>query len=136
MLGPLGVRVELRVVPWDKFVAEVEGQAAFSINGFFSRPTVDAALYPWYHSQGSWNLGLWHYRNERVDRLLEQARQTRDRSARSKIYQEFQRLVVADDPPSVVPYVLNHVNGFRREVKELHSSPMMWLDLRRVHLAR
>ena len=50
------------------------------------------------------------------------------RSAR-KLYKEFQVLAV-NEPAGVIPYVLNHVNAFRKNVKAFQSSPMMWLDLR------
>lgn len=133
MLKAVGVKVNIQRVPWDKFLADVEGKAAFSINGFFSRPTVDTSLYPWYHSSGSWNTGLWHYKNERVDRLLDTARQTASVEERRKLYRELQQ-VVAEDPPSVVPYVVNQVDGFRKEVKGLRSNPMLWFDVRQVTL--
>ncbi|MEW6261918.1 MAG: ABC transporter substrate-binding protein [Thermodesulfobacteriota bacterium] len=136
MLKPIGVNIDVQRIPWDKFMTDIEGKATFSINGFFSRPTVDTALYPWYNSKGSWNTGLWHYKNPKVDELLDQARQTKDENARRKIYEEFQKLVVEEDPPSIVPYVINHVNGFRKEVKGIYSSPMMWFDLRKVSLAK
>lgn len=136
MLKPIGVNIDVQRIPWDKFMTDIEGKATFSINGFFSRPTVDTALYPWYHSKGSWNTGLWHYKNEKVDELLDTARKTKDEAQRRQIYEEFQKLTVEQDTPSIVPYVLNHVNGFRKEVKDIKSSPMMWFDLRKVSLAK
>ena len=39
-----GVTVTLRVVPEDKFYAEMEGKIAFSVDGFFGRPTPDTML--------------------------------------------------------------------------------------------
>jgi hypothetical protein len=47
----------------------------------------------------------------------------------------FQKLVVESDPPSVIPYNVNHIDGYRKEVKNLRSSPMMWFDLREVEIA-
>lgn len=133
MLKTIGVKVNIQRVPWDKFLADVEGKAAFSVNGFFSRPTTDTSLYPWYHSAGSWNTGLWHYANSRVDQILDTARQTDSLDARRKLYMELQQ-VVSEDPPSVVPYVVNQVDGFRKEVKGLRSNPMLWFDVRKVTL--
>jgi peptide/nickel transport system substrate-binding protein len=131
MLKAVGIKVNIQRVPWDKFLADVEGKAAFSVNGFFSRPTVDTSLYPWFHSAGSWNTGLWHYKNERVDKILDTARQAASAEERKKLYQELQQ-VVSEDPPSVVPYVVNQVDGFRKEVKGLRSNPMLWFDVRNV----
>ncbi len=130
MARPIGVNIELQRVPWDKFVADIEGKAAFHTDGFFSRPTVDTSLYPWYHSTGSWNALTWHYSNPKVDQILDEARKTASERDRKRLYEEFQKLV-ATEGPGIVPYVLNHVNAYRKEVKGFRSSPMMWLDLRR-----
>ena len=71
-----GITVTLRIVPQDKFYAEMEGKIAFSVDGFFGRPTPDTMLYAWYHSSGSWNNTLWHYNNPEVDKILVAARVT------------------------------------------------------------
>ncbi len=135
MAKPIGVRIELQRVPWDKFVADIEGKANFHTDGFFSRPTVDTSLYPWYHSTGSWNALTWHYGNPAVDQILDAARKTASDAERKRLYQEFQA-AVAREGPGIVPYVLNHVNAYRQEVKGFRSTPMMWLDLRRVTLSK
>lgn len=133
MARPIGVNIELQRVPWDKFVADIEGKAAFHTDGFFSRPTVDTSLYPWYHSTGSWNALTWHYSDPKVDQLLDEARKTASEAERKRLYREFQKIAAAEGP-GIVPYVLNHVNAHRKEVKGFRSTPMMWLDLRRVTL--
>jgi peptide/nickel transport system substrate-binding protein len=135
MLKPIGLRADLQRVPWDKFVADIEGKAEFNVDGFFSRPTVDTAVYPWYHSTGSWNAITWHYSNPKVDQLLDQARATASEDEQRKLYQEFQA-IVDQEVPGVVPYVVNHVNAYRKEVKGFKSTPMMWLDLRRVTVSK
>jgi peptide/nickel transport system substrate-binding protein len=43
-------------------------------------------------------------------------------------------VIALQDPPGVIPYVINHINAFSKSVKNFHSSPMMWLDLRQVSL--
>ena len=67
MAKPIGLRADLQRVPWDKFVADIEGKAEFNVDGFFSRPTIDTAIYTWYHSTGSWNAITWHPSNAKVD---------------------------------------------------------------------
>lgn len=135
MLKAVGITVDIQRVPWDKFLSDVEGKAAFSVNGFFSRPTPDTMLYPWYHSSGSWNKGLWHYTDTRVDKALDQARQTKSLDERKKLYMDLQEYVT-ENPPSLVPYVVNEVDAFRKEVKDLHASPMMWFDLRKTDIVK
>jgi len=134
LLKPLGIKVNIQKLPWDKFLADAEGKAAFYIDGFFSRPTVDTSIYPWYHSSGSWNKGLWHYRNAEVDAVLDAARKSASLEEQKKAYMKFQKLVVEGDPPSVIPYSVNHIDGYRKEVKNLQSCPMMWFDLRDVEI--
>lgn len=129
MLKPVGINVDVQRVPWDKFVNEIEGKAAFFVDGFYSRPTIDTSIYPWYHSSGSWNTTLWNYKNPEVDKVLDEARAATTDEARARLYKEFQILVV-DKPAGIIPYVLNHINAYRKSVKNFQSSPMMWLDLR------
>lgn len=131
MLKPLNVKVDIQRVPWDKFIGEVEGKQAFYVDGFYSRPTIDASIYPWYHSSGSWNTTLWNYKNPEMDKLLEGARAARTEADQKSYYLKFQQLAL-EDPPGVIPYVINHMNAYRKNVKGFKSSPMMWLDLRRV----
>jgi peptide/nickel transport system substrate-binding protein len=133
MLGQVGIRVEIQRVPWDRFVTEIEGHAPFFTDGFYSRPTIDASIYPWYHSQGSWNSQLWHYGNEEMDAVLEAARAAGSNEERREHYREFQRLAVAY-PAGIIPYVLNHANAYTDRLQNFNSHPMMWLDLRSVNL--
>jgi peptide/nickel transport system substrate-binding protein len=129
MLKAINVKVDLQRVPWDKFVKDIEGKAGFYTDGFYSRPTLDTSIYPWYHSTGSWNTTLWNYKNEQMDKTLDAARAAKTDEERAKYYKEFQQIAV-DQPAGVIPYVLNHTNAYRTTVKGFKSSPMMWLDLR------
>ena len=38
MLKAIGIKAELQRVPWDKFVKDIEGKAAFYTDGFYSSP--------------------------------------------------------------------------------------------------
>ena len=44
MLKPLGIKVDVQRIPWDKFINDIEGKAAFSVDGFYSRPTIDSSM--------------------------------------------------------------------------------------------
>ncbi len=129
LLAPIGIKVDLQRVPWDKFVKEIEGKAAFYTDGFFSRPTIDTSIYPFFHSTGSWNTQLWNYKSPEIDKVLDDARAAKTEEERAALYNKFQALA-EDDPAGAIPYVLNHVNAYRKNVKGFSSSPMMWLDLR------
>ncbi|MGH7211051.1 MAG: ABC transporter substrate-binding protein, partial [Acetobacteraceae bacterium] len=130
-LQAAGIKVQMQQVPWDQFVKEIEGKAAFYTDGFYSRPTIDTSIYPFYDSAGSWNTTLWNYKNPKMDHVLDAARGARSDAERVKLYKQFQVLAV-DEPAGVIPYVTNHVNALSDRVHDFHSSPMMWLDLRQV----
>ncbi len=129
-LAAIGIKADLQRVPWDKFLKEIEGKAAFYTDGFFSRPTIDTSTYPWFHSKGSWNNQLWNYSNPEVDKVLDAARAEPSLEKRIELYKKFQALV-EKDPAGAIPYVQNHVDGYRANVKGFKASPMMWLDLRK-----
>lgn len=128
-LKAVGIQAQIQRVPWDEFVKNVEGKAAFYSDGFYSRPTIDTSIYPFYHSTGSWNTTLWNYKNPKVDAVLDAARGARSDAEREKLYKQFQ-VIAVDEPAGVIPYVMNHVNATSVRVHNFHSSPMMWLDLR------
>lgn len=131
MLKEIGVRANIQRVPWDKFVKDIEGKAAFFTDGFYSRPTMDTSIFPWYHSTGTWNTTLWNYSNPEMDKVLEAARAAKSDEERASLYKEFQKIAV-EQPAGIIPYVMNHTNAYRPSVKNFQSHPMMFLDLRNV----
>ncbi|WP_428483657.1 ABC transporter substrate-binding protein [Rhodopila sp.] len=130
----LGIAVSLRIVPPDKFFAEMEGKVPFNIDGFFGRSTPDLMTYAWYHSSGSWNNTLWHYKNAEVDKLLDTARSTTDKAEQAKLYGRFQEIVAKDGPGCLV-FVKNFACGVSKKVQGFKSSPLMWADVSHVTIS-
>lgn len=64
-------------------------------------PDPDSWVYPQFSSKGGLN-AFTHYRNPAVDRLLEQARATLELSARKPLYQQAEKLIMADAPICVL----------------------------------
>lgn len=135
LLKPVGITVNIQRVPFDVFLKDIEGKAGFYIDGFFSRPTIDTSVYPWYHSRGSWNTGLWNYSNPKMDEVLDKARQAGSEDEAKALYMEVQAIAVQDSP-GVIPYVINHVNGISAKVEGFRSHPMMFLDLNNVSISK
>ena len=135
MARAAGIRINVERVPFASYTANVAGKAQMYVDGYFARPTVDTALYPFYHSQGSWNRQLWLYKNARVDELLDLSRRTNDDGKRRDIFVEFQK-IVDDTVTSIIAYSALHVNGVRREVEGFRSTPMQWLELKEVTIRR
>jgi len=135
MLKTIGIKVNIQRAPWDKFLSDIEGKEAFYTDSFSARPTIDTSTYPWYHSSGSWNKSLWYYNSPEVDKILDLARQTKSFEERQKLYMKFQELV-AENPPSVIAFVHNHADAWRKGVKGVQTHPMMWIDLRGCTVSR
>ena len=123
-----GVTVTLRIAPQDKFFAEMEGKVPLNVDNFFGRTTPDLQLYPWYHSTGSWNNTLWHYRNDEVDQLLTDARSTTDTAKQKALYTRFQE-IIAEDGPGCVVYVKNFACGVSKKVSGFTPSPLQLVDV-------
>ena len=135
MARAAGIRLNVERIPYAGYAANVSGKAQIYIDGYFARPTIDSALYPFYHSSGSWNRQLWRYKDERADKILDQARTTSDEARRKALFEEFQ-VIVNDTVPGIIAYSAAHVNGVRKNVENFKSTPMQWLELKDVNLSR
>ena len=82
MARAAGIRINVERVPFASYTANVAGKAQMYVDGYFARPTIDTAIYPFYHSSGSWNKQLWLYKDPRIDQILDEARKTNDEAAR------------------------------------------------------
>ena len=126
---PAGFDIEIKTVPFSQYSAEVSGKAPFYIDGYFARPTIDTALYAFYHTDGSWNIRLWHFSDKRVDEVLDKARLTGDPAEQKPLYLAFQKYIDEDDP-SFIAYAVNFICAYRKNVRGVETHPMRWFDLR------
>jgi peptide/nickel transport system substrate-binding protein len=133
MLKQVGIQVEIVRVPYNKFQTEISGKSPFYMDGYFTRPTIDTSIYPWYHSTGSWNARMWHFSSKRIDDLLDRARGTRDEAELTQIYRTFQQYA-EEDVPGVIAYVMNFANAYRKNVKGFRTHSYLWLELRNTTL--
>src|SRR5437763_14224773 len=133
MARAAGIRINIERVPFASYTANVAGKAQMYVDGYFARPTVDTAIHPFYHSQGSWNKQLWLSRDARLDQLLDDARKTNDEAARKAIFAKFQA-TVEETVPGITAYSAAPVNGRRQKVEGFKSTPMQWLELKSVSL--
>ena len=134
MAKAAGFRIAIERVPLASYTANVSGKQPMYVDGYFARPTVDTSIYPFFYSSGTWNNQLWHYRNARVDELLDLARRTNDEGRRTDIFREYQA-IMDQTVPGIIAYAALHVNGVRKTVQNFHSTPMQWLELKDVWLS-
>ncbi len=107
-LGNVGLKIIPRVAAsWKEFVGLIREKKAplFYLAWYADYPDPDNFLYPLFFSTSRTNrMG---YNNPEVDERLRQARRETDYMRRVELYQEIQRMVLAD-----APIVYQHVNSF------------------------
>ena len=99
-LEGVGIRMKIRVIEWSTM-----------INEFINKRRFEAVLMGWFLTRDPDNYDIWHsskthegefnfigYKNERVDKLLEEGRRTFDETRRAEIYHEIHRLIYYDQP--------------------------------------
>jgi peptide/nickel transport system substrate-binding protein len=85
-------------------------------------PDPDAYLYNQYYSGNAGAGNFSYYKNEEVDRLLLQARESTDQQARLNIYKRVQQIIV-DEDVDIVTSILNPVVAMRTSVKGYEYMP-------------
>ena len=96
-LAAVGVKLKLEPVAQSEWYDRlVKRSTNMSPNRWTQRPDPDGLLYILFHSKGFANTT--GYKNEQVDKLLEEGRNTYEQAARKKIYDELQEILVKDIP--------------------------------------
>jgi peptide/nickel transport system substrate-binding protein len=124
-----GFDITVQRMPYAAFSAEVTGKAAFYVDGYFARPTIDTSTFPFLHTKASWNERLYHYSDATVDKTLEAARLTGDQAVQKKNYIEMQEALVKN-PASFFAYAVNFACAYRKSVSGVKTHPMRWFDMR------
>lgn len=134
-LKEIGVNIEIEGYEWGTMLEKAKaGELAFYRLGWMADyPTMDNFLYPLFYSKSSDNYS--DYNNPEVDKLLLEARQTKDENERIAKYQEIERKVLADN--AFIPLyfygarkvVADHIKGFV-------LSPMETYDLSKVYIEK
>jgi peptide/nickel transport system substrate-binding protein len=134
LLKKVGIQINVQRMPYNRYT-EIVGVAPLYVDGFFARTAIDSAVYPWFHSKGSWNARMWHFNSPRVDAVLDEARRTADAEKQRELYRQFQQYLV-EDVPGVIAYVSNVATAYRSTVKNYKTNPFLWLDLAGVENSR
>lgn len=101
-----GIDINVIREPQDGYWSNVWTKVPFCACFWGGRPTEDWMFSQVYASDASWNDT--HWKNERFDRLLKEARVELDQAKRAEMYGEMQRLV-RDDGGVIVPMYANYV---------------------------
>ncbi|MDI9395560.1 MAG: ABC transporter substrate-binding protein [Euryarchaeota archaeon] len=120
----VGIETELKVLNTDA-ANSLRNKGEFDIfllgRGLLFTPDPHEIMMTDYHSSGTsidgWGAYRWH--NDRVDELIEQARETSDIAVRKKLYDEVQAIVVEEAPVAYLNYYVNidvtssNIQGYR-----------------------
>ncbi|MBE4910484.1 glutathione ABC transporter substrate-binding protein [Bacillus luteolus] len=115
-LMPLGIEVEIDIIEWGTFLEKTAaGEHELFILGWTTvTGDADYGLYALFHSKNFGSPGnRSFYKNERVDELLDLARQNPDQDARNEAYKEISEILVEEVPMAYLQHPdFNHgMNG-------------------------
>ncbi|MBC7090626.1 MAG: ABC transporter substrate-binding protein [Nitrososphaeria archaeon] len=142
-LSKVGITVELYTPDWPTFVQSLIGQNYTStpwdlcyVGYGMTTPDADAVLYSVFHSS-QWAPGKFNtmfYKNERVDKLLDDARREVDEKKRLQMYAEAQA-IIWEECPWIFLYFQNFVLAHSDKVHGLVVYPYETFDLRWVYIS-
>ncbi|MBV8650301.1 MAG: ABC transporter substrate-binding protein, partial [Alphaproteobacteria bacterium] len=85
------------------------------------RPTPDILFSLLYVSDAPWNES--HYKSEKFDKLLAEARGLLDQAKRKEIYGEMQAMI-SDEAGTVIPAYISGVDAITAKLKGLETNPL------------
>ncbi|CAO3425025.1 ABC transporter substrate-binding protein [Azospirillum endophyticum] len=119
--GEVGMNFQINRVPSDGYWANYWLKAPVHFGNINPRPTPDILFSLLYASDAPWNES--HYRSERFDRLLVEARGSLDDTRRKQIYAEMQGMI-ATEAGTIIPAYISNVDALSHKVKGMRKSPL------------
>jgi peptide/nickel transport system substrate-binding protein len=131
---PLGIQAQPRAVPRDRLLPDVLAPHAFEAVLIGWRGVAnDPDVYQLWHSTEALNgTNFSGFRNDRVDRALEQARQSLKQRTRADLYAEFQQ-VFAEELPGLPLYYPRYTYAVRARVGGVALPPALFDPSSRFH---
>lgn len=123
-LKDVGIEMKIYAIEWAAFIKEFINPRRFDAIILGWTIPQDPDLYDIWHSSKMEKMGLNHlsYKNEEVDRLLEEGRRTFDINKRKKIYFRIQE-ILAQDCPMVFLYVPYALPVIHKRFKGIEPAP-------------
>ena len=123
-----GINVEIKQVPADGYWSEAWMQYPFFMTSWGER-TADQVLNEGYRCASPWNES--HWCNDEFEQALDDARAELDRTRRTELYQEAQRLT-AEYGGTIIPYHLKTITVAKTRIKGLPpivSDKLLWHEI-------
>ncbi len=134
MARPAGFNIEVEVMAYDRYLAQVWNKGVPYVAFYGTRPTTDTILMKLYHPKEGLDEGRWAPAHAEAIKMLEQARETLDVVQRRRLYAQFQK-ASRDEGPFVLPFFRNELSGKWGYVRDFKLSPSNFdVDLEEVWL--
>jgi peptide/nickel transport system substrate-binding protein len=135
MARPAGFNIDVEVMAYDRYLAQVWNKGVPYVAFYGTRPTADAILMKLYHPKEGLDEGRWAAARPDAIKLLERARETVDVDRRKRLYAEFQRRS-RNEGPFVLPFFRSELSGKWAYVRDFQLNPSNFeLELDQVWLA-
>ena len=122
MAKPAGFNIDVEVLAYDRYLAQVWNKGACYVVYYATRPTADAILMKLYHPKQGLDEGRWAQGNPNAIKLLDQARDIVDLERRRRHYADFLK-VSRDEGPFLLPFFVNELNGKWGYVRDYRLNP-------------
>lgn len=132
----IGLTIDVQRQPSDGYWTNTWNKVPFHFGNNNPRPTPDLMFTLFYASNAPWNTS--HYRSEKFDRLLLEARGLLDEAKRKDIYGEMQQMV-SDEAGTGIPALISNTDALNKRVMGMKPNPLgglmgyafaeyVWLD--------
>ena len=108
-----GININVIREPNDGYFSDIWPKTPFRFCWWSQRATEDQMLSVNYAASAAWNDT--HWKNERFETLLREARSELDDAKRAELYREMQ-IIVSDDAGTIIPAFINNVHGVASSV--------------------
>jgi len=123
MAKPAGFDLEVQVIPYDEYIANVWRKAGCYVASWNMLPSEDAILTLLLTSDAPWHDAAWN--NQEFDRVVYEARQTLDEQKRAELYAEAQRMII-NDLPYLVPFYQDYLSAHADHVMDYTMHPLQF----------
>jgi len=123
MLRPVGITVDVQVIPYDEYVANVWRKAACYVALWNMEPTEDSMYTKFMTSDAPYADAGWQ--NPDFDRLIQEARSDMDEAKRAEKYHAAQRMLM-QDVPWLVPFYQDYLSVHHRSVQAYQTHPLSY----------
>ncbi|RLM10334.1 peptide ABC transporter substrate-binding protein [Gibbsiella quercinecans] len=119
--GNAGMQINIKRQPADSYWEDVWMKAPFCMGYWGGRPTADQMFSTTYMSSAKWNDT--HWKNDKFDALLLQARSLLDENQRAQLYGEMQS-IVRDDGGAMIPLFGDYLDAASNKVGGIKPHPL------------